>query len=64
MQVVKRGISLLEKHFDLKILGRTRQLLGVEFEEKYKDIFIHQGMYTSDICRRFDEYLVPFPHFP
>ncbi|GBM97458.1 Retrovirus-related Pol polyprotein from transposon TNT 1-94 [Araneus ventricosus] len=64
IEKVMRGIKLLQKYFDLKILGKTRRLLGVEFEEKNEEVFIHQSMYIDEIHRRFSEYLIPFSSLP
>ncbi|GBM85644.1 Retrovirus-related Pol polyprotein from transposon TNT 1-94 [Araneus ventricosus] len=53
IEKVTRGIKLLQKYFDLKILGKTCRLLGVEFEEKNEEVFIHQTFSDSDFaaCR-------------
>ncbi|GBM60394.1 Retrovirus-related Pol polyprotein from transposon TNT 1-94 [Araneus ventricosus] len=64
IEKVMRGIKLLQKYFDLKILGKTRRLLGVEFEEKNEEVFIHQSMYIDEIHRRFSKYLIPFSSLP
>lgn len=49
-------IDLLNSKFDLKVLGRTRKLLGIEFEESSKGLFIHQNSYISKVCQTFSEY--------
>lgn len=33
------GIGLLQKHFDLKVMGKTKKLLGIEFEEVGNRLF-------------------------
>ncbi|CAL1265679.1 unnamed protein product, partial [Larinioides sclopetarius] len=35
------GIGLLMKYFELKILGKTKKLLGIQFEEIDDKLFIH-----------------------
>lgn len=57
-------VRLLEKHFDLKTLGKTRKLLGVEFEENSNLLSIHQLNYIEDVCNRFKEYLPPISSLP
>ena len=47
------GIDLLQKHFDLKVVGKTRKLLGIEFEEVGDRLFIHQSSYIDKICKAF-----------
>lgn len=57
-------ISLLKCHFELKLLGRTRKLLGVEFEEHDGNVFIHQHDYIKKICLIFNEYRYPISSLP
>lgn len=57
-------VNLLSKHFDLKILGRTKKLLGVEFEEEGNSVLIHQSLYIEDICNRFKKFNFPISSLP
>lgn len=33
-QIIDKVLKLFSSHFDLKLLGRTKKLLGVEFAEE------------------------------
>lgn len=59
-------LSLLEKHFDLKILGRTQKLLGVEFEENGNgtSILISQTTYIEEVFQRFCCFKPPISSLP
>lgn len=62
--VVNNVINILVKHFDIKVLGRTKLLLGVEFVEKGGCVLIHQGKYISEVYERFTEYRIPITSLP
>ena len=49
-------VELLGCHFDLKILGKTRKLLGVEFEEIDGCQLIRQQSYIDEICKKYSKY--------
>lgn len=57
-------LKILESHFDTKILGKTRKLLGVEFCEEKEGIFIHQTSYISEIYDRYKQYNIPISSLP
>lgn len=61
---IQKVFNLLNKHFDLKILGKTKKLLGVEFEEGEDSLVIHQLMYIEDICKRFKNFYFPISSLP
>lgn len=67
-QFINEALTLLEKKFDLKILGKTAKLLGVEFEEKVENdsvsIMLHQAGYIEDIFSRFREFNPPITSLP
>lgn len=58
--IVKR----LEKHFDLKALGKTKRLLGVEFEQEGDSLLMHQNSYIDQVYERFYIYSVPIRTLP
>lgn len=57
-------VKLLSKQFDLKPLGQTRKLLGVEFEEKEGTLCIHQTPYIKEIFLRFNSHNIPIRSLP
>lgn len=57
-------IESLKENFDLKILGKTRKLLGIEFLEIDNKLFIHQKSYIEKICKRYDSYKCNFSSLP
>ncbi len=58
------GKSLLQKHFDLKILGKTKKLLGIEFEEIGEKLFIHQNTYIQSVCKQYERFKFPISSLP
>lgn len=62
--VINKAVKALSKHFDLKILGKTRKLLGVEFEETDKGLEIHQIPYIDEVCNRFRKFNYPVSSLP
>lgn len=64
MKRINGVVKLLSGYFDLKALGRTRKLLGVEFEENNGTLFIHQNSYIKDIYLRFSSYNIPVRSLP
>lgn len=60
---VQKGIKLLQNHFDLKILGKTRKLLGVQFEEG-ECMCINQTAYIEEIQDRFKSFKAPISSLP
>lgn len=62
---IDKVLILLGQHFDIKVLGMTRKLLGVEFEEDKEGVVsIHQMSYIDEICTRFKDYNIPISSLP
>lgn len=61
---IDKAITLLSKHFDVKVLGKTRKMLGVEFEEIESCLVIHQETYINEICDRFKSHRFPISSLP
>lgn len=57
-------INHLSENFDLKVLGKTRKLLGVEFEEKGNNIYLHQSEYIHKVCENFKKFNFPVASLP
>lgn len=64
MKAVNNVISILMSHFDIKVLGRTRRLLGVEFIETKSDLLIHQESYITEVYNRFKQHNIPIHSLP
>lgn len=62
-KVIDQAVTDLSKFFELKILGRTRKLLGVEFEEN-DELKIHQMSYIDEVCERFKSFKYPISSLP
>ncbi|GFT44903.1 retrovirus-related Pol polyprotein from transposon TNT 1-94 [Trichonephila clavipes] len=58
------GITLLRGHFDLKILGKTKKLLGIEFEETRAKLYIHQSSYIEKLCKQYERFKFPVSSLP
>lgn len=63
-KVISQAVDLLSSHFDLKVLGKTRKLLGVEFEEKSGSVLIHQSSYIDEVVNRFKKFNFPVSSLP
>lgn len=63
-RIVEKVVKLLSGYFDLKILGKTRKLLGVEFEEGENFLAIHQIPYIDEICQKFKRFKFPITSLP
>lgn len=63
-QVIDKVLELLGNHFDLKILGKTKKLLGVEFVEKNGVLEIHQSHYIDEVCNKFKHFKIPISSLP
>ncbi|GFW36192.1 retrovirus-related Pol polyprotein from transposon TNT 1-94 [Trichonephila clavipes] len=61
---IKEIIRNLKVKFDLKIMGRTKKLLGVEFEEVDGKLFIHQTEYINKVCNLYRKYKFPISTLP
>ncbi|GBL76200.1 Retrovirus-related Pol polyprotein from transposon TNT 1-94 [Araneus ventricosus] len=64
IQNVDFVLNLLQDNFDLKVLSRTKKLLGIEFEEQGNDLFIHQKSYIERVCRTYEKYKFPVSSLP
>ncbi|GFS88822.1 retrovirus-related Pol polyprotein from transposon TNT 1-94 [Trichonephila clavipes] len=52
------------ENFDLKIMGKTKKLLGIEFEEIGNSMFIHQRSYIRRLCEIYEKYKYPVSSLP
>lgn len=59
-----KALKLLKGKFDLKILGRTKKLLGVDFIEREDQIFITQTEYIEKLCLEYQKYKYPISSLP
>ncbi|GFW05574.1 retrovirus-related Pol polyprotein from transposon TNT 1-94 [Trichonephila clavipes] len=57
-------VSLLQSKFDLKVLGKIKKLLGIEFSDINGQYFIHQKQYIDKICKVFSKYNFPHASLP
>ncbi|GFY18451.1 retrovirus-related Pol polyprotein from transposon TNT 1-94 [Trichonephila clavipes] len=64
MENVNFVLQLLQKNFDLKIMGKTKKLLGIEFEEIGNSLFIHQRSYIQRLCEIYEKYKYPVSSLP
>ncbi|GBM43842.1 Retrovirus-related Pol polyprotein from transposon TNT 1-94 [Araneus ventricosus] len=64
IQKVDFVLNLLQDNFDLKVLGRTKKLLGIEFGEQGNDLFIHQKSFIERVCRTYEKYKFPVSSLP
>ncbi|GBN38873.1 Retrovirus-related Pol polyprotein from transposon TNT 1-94 [Araneus ventricosus] len=61
---IYKAVNLLKRKFDLKILGKTKRLLGVEFLEDNRNLYIHQSEYISELCKSYEKYKFPVSSLP
>ena len=59
---VEEVVGLLKRYFDLKGLGKTKKLLGVEFEER--NDYMHQISQTDEVCKCYRKYNFPISSLP
>ncbi|GFS49541.1 retrovirus-related Pol polyprotein from transposon TNT 1-94 [Trichonephila clavipes] len=64
MENVNFVLQLLQKNFDLKIMGKTKKLLGIEFEELGNSLLIHQRSYIRKLCEIYEKYKYPVSSLP
>ncbi|GFU79297.1 retrovirus-related Pol polyprotein from transposon TNT 1-94 [Trichonephila clavipes] len=64
MENVNFVFQLLQKNFDLKIMGKTKKLLEIEFEEIGNSLFIHQRSYIRRLCEIYEKYKYPVSSLP
>lgn len=60
---IDNGIKLLKSKFDLKVLGKTKKLLGVNFTYD-NHLSIDQTEYIEDIYHRFKHFKIPQSTLP
>lgn len=60
----QKAINLLSQKFDVKVLGKTKKLLGVDFEESDGELYIHQSDYISKVCAEYEKYRFPITSLP
>ena len=53
---INTTVRTLQSKFDIKVLGKTRKLLGIEFEKEHDKIYLHQTNYITKVCQMFDQY--------
>lgn len=63
-KLIDKVLKLLKSEFDIKELGRTRKLLGVEFEDTPSGVVIHQSTYVKEILERFSKFKIPHSSLP
>ncbi|GFU55449.1 retrovirus-related Pol polyprotein from transposon TNT 1-94, partial [Trichonephila clavipes] len=59
MENVNFVLQLLQKNLYLKIMGKTKKLLGIEFEELGNSLLIHQRSYIRRLCEIYEKYKYP-----
>ncbi|GFW15439.1 retrovirus-related Pol polyprotein from transposon TNT 1-94 [Trichonephila clavipes] len=66
MENVNFVLQLLQKNFDLyiKIMDKTKKLLGIEFQEIGNSLFIHQRSYIRRLCEIYEKYKYPVSSLP
>lgn len=62
--LVNRTVSLLKSKFDLKVIGKVKCLLGIDFEESEGNIFLSQERYINEIRERFLKCNPPISSLP
>ena len=62
--IAEQTIKMLSTKFDLKILGETKKLLGVNFEYIQDSVLIHQSEYIDEVFNRFKEFNPPISSLP
>lgn len=63
-EVVKSIIETLKTQFDLKVMGKTKKLLGVWFEETDNKFFISQTRYIEEIGQKYKKFKFPITSLP
>lgn len=57
-------VDKLKQKFDIKVLGKTKRLLGVEFEELNGNLVIHQIPYIDEVCKKYEHLNFPISSLP
>ncbi|GFU41114.1 retrovirus-related Pol polyprotein from transposon TNT 1-94 [Trichonephila clavipes] len=63
-EVFSPVVNFTIKIFDLKIMGKTKKLLGIEFEELGNSLLIHQRSYIRRLCEIYEKYKYPVSSLP
>ena len=61
---INKAVNLLKQKFDLKILGKTKRLLGVDFLENEDNLFLHQLDYIDKLCKSYEKFKFPVSTLP
>ena len=57
-------LKVLNSKFDLKVLGVTKKLFGINFEYGGNNILLNQSKYIDDIYNRFSNFHIPLTSVP
>ena len=52
-QELSKAVGLLKSEFEMKDLGKTKFVLGLQIEHLKDGVFLHQSTYTSKVLKRF-----------
>lgn len=61
---IYKVIEMLKQKFDIKVLGKTAKLLGVNFEQTENELYIHQTDYIESVYNMFKVYHPPNVSLP
>lgn len=63
-EMINKMIETLKSHFDIKTLGKTRKLLGVEFLDNKDGVLIHQENYIQEVYDKYSKFKIPITSLP
>jgi hypothetical protein len=52
--LVSKFSDLMSTEFEMSMMGKLNFFLGLQVKRTQDGIFVHQGMYTKDIRKKFD----------
>lgn len=61
---INEVIEIIKKNFEIKIMGKTSKLLGVQFEERNNNLTICQQDYIEKMYERFEKFKIPITSLP
>ncbi|GBM32987.1 Retrovirus-related Pol polyprotein from transposon TNT 1-94 [Araneus ventricosus] len=61
---IQMTVKLLANNFDLKIIGKTRTLLGIQFAEENNKVYLSQEHYITEAYNRYKKFLPPITSLP
>ncbi|GBL82380.1 Retrovirus-related Pol polyprotein from transposon TNT 1-94, partial [Araneus ventricosus] len=61
---IQMTVKLLANNFDLKIIGKTRTLLGIQFIEKNNKVYLSREHYITEVYNRYKKFLPPISSLP